>query len=58
MAIAWLVQGIGHLAYHVGHLEGVDGVDRVGLVVALVIVPVFAGVALVARPLDRPASVP
>ena len=46
VAIAWVVQGVGHLAYHVGHLDGVDGVDRVGLVGSLVVIPVLAAIAL------------
>lgn len=46
IAVAWLVQGLGHLAYHVGHLDGVAGVDRVGLVGSLVVIPVLAGLAL------------
>ena len=47
VAVAWLVQGVGHLAYHVGHLDGVDGVDRVGLVGSLVAIPALAVLALV-----------
>lgn len=46
VSIAWLVQGVGHLAYHVGHLDGVAGVDRVGLVVSLVVIPALAALAL------------
>jgi hypothetical protein len=46
VAVAWVVQGVGHLAYHVGHLDGVDGVDRVGLVGSLVVIPVLAALAL------------
>jgi hypothetical protein len=46
VSIAWLVQGLGHLAYHVGHLDGLDGVDKVGFVGSLVAVPVLASVAL------------
>lgn len=46
VAIAWLVQGVGHLVYHAGHLDGLDGADRVGLVVSLVAVPVLAVSAL------------
>ena len=56
VAIAWVVQGVGHLAYHVGHLDGVDGVDRVGLVGSLVMIPVLAAIALVSMvtPTRRP----
>lgn len=46
VAIAWLVQGVGHLAYHVGHLDGVTGADRVGLVGSLVVIPALAALAL------------
>lgn len=46
VAIAWLVQGVGHLAYHVGHLDGVAGADRVGLVGSLVVIPALAALAL------------
>lgn len=46
VAVAWLVQGVGHLAYHVGHLDGVAGADRVGLVGSLVVIPVLAALAL------------
>jgi hypothetical protein len=46
LALAWLVQGLLHLTYHVGHLDGLDGADRFGLVVSLVLVPVLAIVAL------------
>jgi hypothetical protein len=46
IAVAWLVQGLGHLAYHLGHLDGVAGVDRVGLVGSLVVIPVLAALAL------------
>lgn len=46
VAVAWLVQGVGHLAYHIGHLDGLDGVDRVGLVMSLVVIPVLAAIAL------------
>ena len=56
VAVAWVVQGVGHLAYHVGHLDGVDGVDRVGLVGSLVVIPVLAAIALVSMvtPTRRP----
>lgn len=46
VAVAWLVQGVGHLAYHSGHLDGVAGVDRVGLVGSLVLIPALAALAL------------
>ena len=46
VAVAWLVQGILHLAFHAGHLEGYDTVDRIGLIGSLVAVPVLALVVL------------
>lgn len=58
VAVAWLVQGVGHLVYHVGHLDGVAGVDRVGLVGSLVVIPALAGVALATRARVRVGSVP
>lgn len=48
VAIAWLVQGMLHLWYHVGHLDGLDGFDRMGLVASLGAIPLLALVALVA----------
>lgn len=57
VAVAWLVQGVGHLVYHVGHLDGLAGVDRAGLVGSLVIVPALAGVALATQPRVRRGSV-
>jgi hypothetical protein len=50
VAVAWLVQGLGHLAYHVGHLGELDGLDRVGLLASLAAIPALAAVALVTRP--------
>jgi uncharacterized membrane protein len=46
VAAAWLVQGVLHFAYHVGHLDGYETVDKVGLVGSLVAVPALALVAL------------
>ena len=58
VALAWIVQGVGHLAYHVGHLDGVAGVDRIGLVGSLVLVPALAGAALVTQSRARTGSAP
>ncbi len=58
VAVAWLVQGVGHLAYHVGHLDGVAGVDRVGLVGSLVVIPALATLALGAMVASPRRSVP
>jgi hypothetical protein len=46
VAVAWLVEGVLHLGYHVGHLDGLGATDKTGLVVSLVLVPVLALVAL------------
>ena len=46
VAIAWIVQGVLHLVYHVGHLEGLGTADRVALIGSLVSIPVLAAVAL------------
>ena len=55
VAIAWLVQGVLHLGYHVGHLDGLGGADKVGLVVSLALVPILALVALFATLSERPS---
>lgn len=46
VAAAWLVQGVGHLAYHVGHLDGLAGLDRVGLVASLAVIPTLAALVV------------
>jgi hypothetical protein len=46
VAVAWLVQGVLHLVYHSGHLDGFDTVDKVGLIGSLVAVPVLAFIVL------------
>jgi len=46
VAIAWIVQGVLHLVYHVGHLDGLGTADRIALVGSLVSVPLLAAVAL------------
>jgi hypothetical protein len=48
IALAWLVQGVLHLAHHVRHLHGFATADQIGLVFSLVAVPVLALVALLA----------
>ena len=48
VAAAWLIQGVGHFAYHVGHLDGLAGIDRIGLVVSLIAIPTLAAVAIIA----------
>jgi len=46
VAVAWLVQGLLHVGYHVGHLDGFGTADEVGMVVSLAAIPVLALVAL------------
>jgi hypothetical protein len=53
LAVAWLVQGVLHLGYHIGHLEGLGGADKTGLILSLVLVPVLALVALWASISER-----
>ena len=53
VAVAWLVQGVLHLGYHVGHLDGLSGADKAGLVISLALVPILALVALFAALSER-----
>ena len=53
VAVGWLVQGVLHLGYHVGHLEGLGDADKAGLVVSLALVPILALVALFATLSER-----
>ena len=46
LAAAWLLQGILHFAYHVGHLDNLDGADKAGMVITLASVPILAALAL------------
>jgi hypothetical protein len=46
VAVAWLVQGSLHFAYHVGHLDDLEGADKAGLVVSLALVPLLALIAV------------
>lgn len=46
VAIAWIVQGVLHLVYHVGHLDELGTADRIALVGSLVSIPLLASVAL------------
>jgi hypothetical protein len=56
VAIAWIVQGVLHLAYHIGHLDGLGTADQVALVGSLVSIPVLAVVALWAGLSPRKAA--
>ena len=48
LGIAWLVQGVLHLVFHIRHLHGFETVDTVGLVGSLLAVPVLATWAIIA----------
>jgi hypothetical protein len=53
VSVAWLIQGIWHLGFHLGDLDGLEGFDRIGLLGSLITVPVVAAAALWA---DRPRT--
>ncbi len=57
VAIAWVVQGVLHVVYHIGHLDGLGTADKLALVVSLVSIPVLALVALWAGTAPRPRRV-
>ncbi len=46
IAVAWLVQGVLHLAFHLGHLDGYGTADKIGLIGSLVTVPSLAALAV------------
>ncbi len=46
VSVAWLVQGVLHLVYHVGHLDGLGAADQAALVVSLASIPILALIAL------------
>ncbi len=48
VAVAWLGQGSFHLVFHLRNLDGVTGLDRVGLIGSLIAAPVVAAAAIVA----------
>ena len=54
VAAAWIVQSVGHLAFHAAHLGHLSGGDRAGLLASLVIVVVLA-VAAIFYPTTRSA---
>jgi hypothetical protein len=56
VAMAWLVQGVLHFAYHAGHLDGLDTIDQVGLLGSLVSIPILAALSLWAGLRPRIAS--
>jgi hypothetical protein len=47
-AIAFLVNGVLHVGYHVRHLSGFDTADKVGIVGGLVVAPIVGALLLVA----------
>jgi hypothetical protein len=51
-----LVQGAFHFGYHVGHLDGLDTVDRLGFSGSLVSIPILAALSLWAGLRPRMAS--
>ena len=53
VAVAWLVQGTLHFVYHVDHLHGLGGADKVGILGSLVIVPIIATTVVVLEVRDR-----
>jgi hypothetical protein len=54
VAAAWIVQGIGHLAFQAAHLDHLSRADRAGLLISLIIVVVLA-VAAIFYPTTRTA---
>ena len=55
IAVAWILQGVTHLAFHTAHLHGLGWPDATSLLVSLIAVPVLAIVAL-RHPTDRRAD--
>lgn len=45
-ALAWVVQGSWHLAFHVRHLDAFEGIDLAGMLGSLVLAPLAASLAL------------
>lgn len=46
VAVAWLVQGVLHLAFHLGRLDGYGTADKIGLSGSLALVPLLAVLAI------------
>lgn len=46
IATAWLVQGVLHAGFHLGHLDGYETMDKFGLIASLAAIPGLAAVAL------------
>jgi hypothetical protein len=47
VAVAWIVQGVGHLTFHTAHLHDLSGGDQVALIASLAAIPVLAIAAIV-----------
>lgn len=56
--VAWLVMSLPHLAYHLGHLDGLATSDRVGELASLALVPLVAAALLAVVVRTRPHAVP
>ena len=49
VALAWLLFGVLHLVYHVGHLDSLATADAIALTASLVVIPLLALVGLIAE---------
>ena len=54
VAVAWIVQGVAHLAFHAAHLHHLSGGDQAGLLGSLILIVVLA-VAALSYPTTRSA---
>lgn len=55
VAVAWIVQGVGHVGFHAAHRQHLSGGERAGLLASLIVVVVLA-VAAVCYPTARSTS--
>ena len=44
--MAWLVQGVLHVGFHIGHLDDLGTADQLALIGSLVSIPILAAIAL------------
>jgi hypothetical protein len=59
IAAGWLVQGILHIGYHFRYLHLYDApIDKIGVIVTLLAVPILAAIALVANAAESFGRVP
>jgi hypothetical protein len=56
IATAWLIQGALHAGFHIGHLDGYETIDKLGLLASLAAIPVLAVIALWAGRTPPPDS--